>query len=102
MSRDGLAAEANAFHRIEVGNVGHQALDTASTTDRLGNSDITEFDVAVFLDQSGGTGTVLIDLLAQSLLECGHASLSFTMNLKSCGSIPAKNRLLEVLGLRHL
>ncbi len=72
-SREGLgnslAAEADTFLRIEVGDVGNQAVDVASATDGLVDSHLVDDDLAVFFDQVLDVRTKLLDFLFQCFLQ---------------------------------
>ena len=47
--RDGLAAETNPLQRVEVGNVGHQALHVAGPADGLVDGDLADLHLPVLL-----------------------------------------------------
>ncbi len=69
---NGHAPEPDAFHRIKIGDVGNQALNAAGAANGLSNGNVAELDVAELLDQTGGTGTMLLDFLKQCFLQCRH------------------------------
>ncbi len=73
---DRLAAEADAFHRIEVGDVGHQAADAAGAADRLADRDLADLHVPVLANEFLRAWTVLLDLAPQDVLECHSVLLS--------------------------
>src|SRR5574338_533979 len=77
---DGLAAEADAFLGIEVGDVGHEAAHVARAADRLADVDLVDHDLAEFLVELLGPRAEGLDLLLQYLLQRGlshgHSSQS--------------------------
>jgi hypothetical protein len=60
---NGLAAEANALVRIQVGDVGHQAFDAARSADDLSDCYIHYLFVRMLLEQPYRPWTVRLDLL---------------------------------------
>ena len=66
---NGLAAEADTFLRIEVGDVGNQAVDVASAADGLIDSHLVDDDLAVFFDQVLDVRTKLLNFLLQYFLQ---------------------------------
>jgi hypothetical protein len=71
-----LTAEADALEGVQVRNVGHQAANTAGTTDGLGDGDIADLGIAILLEQAGRAGPVLLDLCFQDFFQTRHVDTS--------------------------
>ena len=67
---DGLAAEADPFLRVQVGDIGNETADVTGAADTLVDVDLVDDNLAEFLDEPGGTGTVCLNLLLKRFLEC--------------------------------
>ena len=76
---DVLAAEADALLRVEVGDVGDQALDVARAADDLLDGDLLHLGAAELLDQTRGPRPMLLDLPLQGFLQAHRRSSSIRL-----------------------
>ena len=87
--RDGLAAEADAFLGIEVGDVGNQGGNTTGTADHLVDCHLVDHHSAEMPDQHCDMGTELLYLLGKYILKSHLCSFSLGDGISHALSLPA-------------
>jgi hypothetical protein len=72
---DGLAAEADPFLGVEIGDIGDETTDVTRPTDRLVDGDLVDDYLAELLYELGGAGAELFNLLLERVFQCHLVTL---------------------------